>query len=168
MLKLPHSYKTELDNMNAYIIENEEKYKYFNVASYWDKFFTIEDSEWNKIVRVSVGDNKLLGYFSASVSRDDNSISSISILNFNLNTISLTFIKDLKAFIDYLLDYKKFRKIDFSCVVDNPAMKLYDEFCKKYKGRVVGIRKDHVKLIDGTYCDLKLYEVFRQEKDKEK
>ena len=31
---------------------------------------------------------------------------------------------------------------------------------KKYGGRIVGIKKKDVQLIDGKYYDLKLYEIF--------
>lgn len=36
---------------------------------------------------------------------------------------------------------------------------MYDRCIKKYGGRVVGIKQEHVKLQDSRYYDLKLYEI---------
>lgn len=160
MLKLAKPYKDQIEKAQIHVIENEEQYKYLNVSSYWDNFMSeIPDSDWNSIIRLSVAEDKVLGYFKALIARDTNDVSSLTIVNFNLKTISFTFIKDLETFIKYLLEYKKFRKIAFSVVVGNPAERLYDKFIEKYNGRVVGVRKNDVKLVDGKYYDLKLYEL---------
>jgi hypothetical protein len=46
-----------------------------------------------------------------------------------------------------------------SNVVGNPAERMYDKFIEKYNGRVVGIKKNEVKLVDGKFYGLKLYEI---------
>jgi len=161
MLKLAKPYEDQINKAKIHVIENEEKYKFFNCSTYWDnQIFEIPDSDWNSFVRISVGDDKVLGYFKANIVRDTYDVSSMVIVNFNLKKISFTFIRDLEAFVNYLLEYKKFRKIAFSVVVGNPAERLYDKFIEKYNGRIVGVRKNDVKLVDGKYYDLKLYEVF--------
>lgn len=160
MLKLAKPYEDQINKAKIHIIENEEKYKYLNCSTYWDNtILSIPDSDWNSIVRMSVSEDKVLGYFKADIVRDTLDVSSLMAVNFNLKAISFTFIRDLEAFVNYLLEYKKFRKINFSVVIGNPAERMYDRFIEKYNGRIVGIKKNDAKLVDGKYYDLKLYEL---------
>ena len=161
MLKPISDYIPEIKKFcSSTIIENEEKYKFYNFTSWWNGEEVPTDiSEWNTISRVSVGDDKVLGYMSADIVRDTLNVSTLRVINFNLNTISLTFVKDIKKFIDYLFSVRKFNKLEFKVAVGNPAEKLYDKFIEKYNGRVVGTYTSHIKLIDGKYYDVKLYEV---------
>lgn len=160
MLKLAQPYSSQIEQAKIKIIENEEQYKFVNICTYWySSFLRLPDSDWDEIVRVSFAEDKVLGLFKATVERDINHVSSLMAINFNLKTISFTFIKDLENFIKYLLKYKKFKKISFTVVVGNPAEKMYDRFIEKYNGRIVGIKKNEVKLVDGKFYDLKLYEI---------
>ena len=160
MLKLPQPYSSQIEQAKIKIIENEDQYKFVNISSYWySSFLKLPDSDWEEIVRVSFAEDKVFGFFKATVDREVNQITSLTIINFNLKTISFTFIKDLENFVRYLIEYKKFNKISFSVVVGNPAERMYDKFTEKYNGRVVGIKKNEVKLVDGKFYDLKLYEI---------
>ena len=160
MLKLPQPYSSQIEQAKIKIIENEDQYKFVNISSYWySNFLKLPDSEWDEIVRVSFAEDKVLGLFKATIDREINHVSSLMIINFNLKKISFTFIKDLENFVKYLIEYKKFNKISFSVVVGNPAERMYDRFIEKYNGRVVGIKKNEVKLVDGKFYDLKLYEI---------
>ena len=160
MLKLPQPYSSQIEQEKIKIIENEDQYKFVNISSYWySNFLKLPDSEWDEIVRVSFAEDKVLGLFKATIDREINHVSSLMIVNFNLKKISFTFIKDLESFVRYLIEYKKFRKISFTVVIGNPAEKMYDKFIEKYNGRVVGIKKNEVKLLDGKFYDLKLYEI---------
>lgn len=160
MLKLAQPYSSQIEQAKIKIIENEEQYKFVNIYSYWySSFLKLPESDWDEIIRVSFAEDKVLGLFKAIVERDTNHVSSLMIINFNLKKISFTFIKDLENFIKYLLKYKKFKKISFTVVVGNPAERMYDKFIEKYNGRIVGIKKNEVKLVDGKFYDLKLYEI---------
>lgn len=161
MIKPIAEYISEVNRFcSSTLIENEDKYKFYNFSSWWNgQEISTDISEWDTISRVSVGDNKVLGYMSADISRDTLNIDNLRLINFNLNTISLTFIKDVKTFIDYLFSVRKFRKMSFKVAVGNPSERLYDKFVEKYEGRVVGTYTKHIKLIDGKYYDVKLYEV---------
>ena len=48
-------------------------------------------------------------------------------------------------------------------IIGNPIEKSYDKMINKYGGRIVGIYKEDVKLIDGEYYDKKLYEILASE-----
>ena len=52
-----------------------------------------------------------------------------------------------------------FRKLIFSVVIGNPIEKTYDRMIQKYGGRIVGIQRQQVKLIDGQFYDVKMYEI---------
>lgn len=161
MLKPISDYIPEIKKFcSSTIIENEEKYKFYNFTSWWNgEEIPTNVSEWDTISRVSIGDDKVLGYMSADISRDTLNIDGLRLINFNLDTISLTFVKDIMIFINYLFSVKKFKKMTFRVAVGNPAERLYDKFIEKYNGRVVGTYTNHIKLIDGKYYDVKLYEV---------
>jgi len=73
------------------------------------------------------------------------------------------FTKDFKIFTDSLFTKHKFNKINFSVVVGNPAEMMYDASIDKYCGRVVGTFTNEFKLFDGTLCDVKWYEIIREE-----
>ena len=51
----------------------------------------------------------------------------------------------------------------FGVVVGNPIEPTYDRLCAKMGGRVVGYYRDDAMLMDGSYADIKVYEVMRTE-----
>ena len=164
MLDIALKYKSELQSLFQNVVYGSEEYKYWNYAGYWDvSSSSVDESDWSSISRVSKDyNNKILGFFKAIVLRDSNKIDGMSIVNFNLKTCSITFIRDLESFIEYLFSIG-FNKIKFNCVIGNSAERLYDKFIIKYNGRIVGISKQEIKLVDGKYHDVKLYEILRSE-----
>ena len=103
------------------------------------------------------------GYFKCSTDRNNNSIKSLSILYLRPKTFSIGFLRDLEKLIEILFMSYKFNKINFSVIVGNPAERLYDKFIEKYRGRVVGVYKEDVVLIDGNIYDTKLYEILKKD-----
>ena len=91
MLKLPQPYSSQIEQAKIKIIENEDQYKFVNISSYWySSFLKLPDSDWEEIVRVSFAEDKVFGFFKATVDREVNQITSLTIINFNLKTISFT------------------------------------------------------------------------------
>lgn len=41
----------------------------------------------------------------------------------------------------------------------NPVELRYDKLIDKFNGRIVGIYKNHIRLVTGEICDKKIYEV---------
>lgn len=153
-------YKDKLKEVAQVTLRNLERYKYANTSGYicFASFDCADSDEWSHIRRVSIGNNdNILGYFSAGVDRVTNSISSLYFVNFNLDVISITFVRDMQCFLEYLME--RFRKISFTVIVGNPAERLYDRVIEKYHGRVVGIELQECVLNDGKYYDLKKYEI---------
>jgi len=160
MLEIALKYKNEVIENDLKNSDNP-KYKFLTSCSYLDQL-EIETSDWKVIQRVSTVDCKVIGYFSATVNRDSYTISNLGIINYNLDKNSFVFSRDLEKFIDYLLYYKKFRKLTFNCYTDNPAIKIYDTFVEKFGGKIVGIREKHDRLLDGLFYDDKIYEIMRE------
>ena len=51
----------------------------------------------------------------------------------------------------------------FGVVVGNPIEPTYDKLCARAGGRVAGYYRDDAMLMDGSYADIKVYEIMRDE-----
>ena len=165
MLKPAILYKEALAEKAKIVLMEPEKYKFMELCNYQSyNTFTIDEvDEWSKIKRVSVNaDGAILGYMGCSVCRQDSSVAGLLFVNFDLTKLSVTFVRDMEAFLQYLL--RMFRKVSFVCVVGNSAERLYDKVIEKYHGRVVGVKKQEALLQDGQFYDLKLYEIVKETK----
>ena len=165
MLKPAILYKEQVQEKGKVVLQYPERYMFWNNSSYltYTDFSLDDKDEWIWIKRVSVDSNdKVLGYLTAEVCRFTDDVVSLCFMNFNLGTISITFVRDMERFLMSLLDI--YRKVSFSVVVGNPAERLYDKVIEKYHGRIVGVKKQDVRLIDGKYYDLKLYEILKETK----
>lgn len=159
MLEPAIKYKEQLEKLQ-YNIWFDDKYKYWNCDTYYQSM-QIDTDTWNRHQFVSVLDGEVIGYIAYSISRSDNSVHSLSIINFSDNKI--VFGMDLGKALKDIFEKYKFRKLTFTVVVGNPIEKSYDKMIKKYGGRIVGTCKEDVKLIDGEYYDKKVYEVLASE-----
>lgn len=155
MLEPAIKYAEQLQNL-GYDIWFNDKYKYYNSEIYYSGIKVDEDT-WSRHQFVSVWRNIVIGYISYDICRANNSVTNLSIINFSDN--KMVFGRDLQIAIRDIFDKYKFRKIKFYVVVGNPIEKSYDKLIKKYGGRIVGVCKDDVKLIDGEYYDTKQYEI---------
>jgi len=159
MLDLAFNHKNNLDKKYSKLSLNPERYKYL-LADTWTKYtLEIEDNNWNKLQYVSLVGDEVIGYFECNINRRVYYISSLSIVNFE-DKPNFVFSKDLIEFLKLLFIQYKFKKLNFTCVVGNPAERMYDKMIAKWGGRIVGIYKNDVKLLDGKVYDLKIYEIF--------
>ena len=159
MLEPAIKYKNKLEQLQ-YNIWFNEKYKYWNCDTYYNSM-QIDTDTWNRHQFVSVFNDEILGYIAYNISRSDNNVSSLSIINFSDN--KTVFGVDLCHALKDIFERYKFRKLNFSVVIGNPIEKSYDKMINKYGGKIVGIYREDVKLIDGQYYDRKLYEILASE-----
>jgi len=143
----------------------DDRYKYFHINTYHEIFKPAED-DWNYIQMVSIDPtlpdtNKVCGYFFAHVNRASNVVKNIGAINFYLDR-KLTFGKDLKQFLESLFLKFNFKTITFDVAVGNPIEKSYDKLVKHYNGRIVGTFEKNYKIADGTYVDIKWYQVNKE------
>ena len=139
----------------------DDKYKYFHASTYHN-VYGLPDSDVNCREFVSL-DSKgnLLGIIGYEVNRDYDLAMNFGAINFSDNKI--TFGMDLAQVIDDIFCKFNMRKLEFNVIVGNPIEKSYDKCINKYGGRIVGIRRQHSKLIDNKYYDDKIYELFRED-----
>lgn len=159
MLEPAIKYRDQIYDIQ-YDIWFNDKYKYFNSGTYYGAM-QIDENTWDRHQFASVLNDRVIGYIEYSISREENNVRSLGIINFTDNKI--VFGKDLAQALKDIFEKYRFRKLNFSVVVGNPIEKSYDKIIKKYGGRIVGTYKENCKLIDGEYYDEKLYEILASE-----
>lgn len=162
MLELAFFNQNELFSAFKEIINKRDIYFYFMHPS---KFyaFPIDTSDFDVIQYVSKDtNNKVIGYFSAYINHPNECIENLDIINFT-GSPSIIFSRDTKLFFDEIFLVRKFRKLKFHAILQNPAIPMYRKLIKRLNGREVGILKESKKLLDGKYYDEIIFEVFRGE-----
>ena len=157
MLKYAWQYKEALEQLYVQTID-DPRLKFLHCNGWLDFDLGLDKTTWTKLQHVSVNSKgEVIGYLCADLDLKVNSVSSLYVMNFYDK--SVTFSKDFYAFLETLL--QRYTKVNFSVVVGNPAETMYDRVVKKYGGRVVGVKEDHVN-IEGTLHDMKMYEVMQR------
>lgn len=145
----------------------KERYKYWNCANYYEEW-SASDSTWTSHQFVSMRNGNVIGYIGYTINRADlDEAYSLNIINFEERP-SVTFARDLGKALTDIFEKYKLRKLSFTVVIGNPIEKSYDKMCELYGGRIVGIKKKQVRLIDGELYDEKLYEVLREDYERRK
>jgi hypothetical protein len=159
-LQLAYSYQDELNKKYLGILF-QDKYKFLSNNAFLNYQKSLDNNSWNNISYVSLDKNdKVVGFFSASIKRPQNKVEQLYVANFE--EPNYNFGHDLFSFINILFCKMNFYKIEFSVIVGNPIEKTYDKYVKKYNGNIIGISKDTVMLYDNNLYDEKLYEIFRK------
>jgi hypothetical protein len=141
----------------------DERFMFMFGSSYRDEI-VLDNTTWNKHQFVSVNKNgEVIGFFQYNINRDCLDCYGLQIVNFKNDRLTPCFSKDLRICIRDIFYKFNFRKLGFSVVVGNPAEKFYDKYIHKIGGRIVGIKREEVKMLDGSYYDMKLYEVLRED-----
>ena len=165
MLDVAIKHEEKLKNLFPSVWHNE-RYKFWMSGGWCDNFVAKKDT-WNTHEFVSLDSaGNILGYIAYDFDRNTQNISGLSVLNFTEN--QFVFGRDLFQALKDIFEKYHFRKIDFSVVCGNPIEKSYDRLVERFGGRVVGVYKEHCRLMDGNYYDLKLYEVLKADYDQER
>lgn len=159
MLEYAAQYKDEISSLWQKTLL-DPYYKYFHTGSFCNYELKIDSDNWSNLEFVSVSGDKLNGYLSANIDRDTRNVRSVAILKFEKD--SFTFSKDMYNFLQNLFLERNFKKISFDVVIGNPIEKMYDRFIERYGGRIVGIKKNDIHLMDGQLYNLKLYEIEKE------
>jgi hypothetical protein len=159
MLKQAILYKNCLPSYFAETSMDERNKFYTDI--YWRFDDIIDNNEFNKHSFVSVdSSDNIVGFISIYIDRNSHYVYGLEIIRFSRDSkYDILFAKDLKRFFVMMFTYYKYNKLDFTVCVGSPNEKIYDRFVTKYGGRIVGIKKRNFKLMDGTICDQKMYEI---------
>lgn len=160
MLALAKLYENDLKN-ELYKTWFLDKYKFYNADIYYREL-ELEKDTWNKHQFVSLDKNdNVIGYIAYCVNRQLHSCCGLEIINFTDN--SVVFGLDIGQVLIDIFEKFHFNKLNFAVVIGNPIEESYDKMIKKYGGRIVGIKRDNARLIDGNFYDEKLYEITSDE-----
>ena len=160
MLDLAYKHEKELQElmMDTWY---DEKYMFYHYGIHHD-IYTNDENDWNSRQFVSLDSKgKVIGYISYEIIRTSDFANGFGAINFSDNKV--IFGKDLMQVIDDIFCKFNMRKLQFCVVCGNPIEHTYDRLTKQYGGRIIGIRKKQVKLLDNQYYDDKLYEIFRED-----
>ena len=160
MLKFAIQHREELARrwINAVAMP---KNRFLMACGYHGFNFEIKEDDFYQLQMVSVHqDGSVIGFFQCSFDRTCKKAYDIEVIKF-VAVQNLTFSRDLYEFLDGLFVKYGMNKVEWNVVIGNPAEAQYDRVIKRYGGRVVGVRYETCCLVDGTLCDLKMYELFR-------
>ena len=160
MIDIAIRHKEELQELFLGTWYNE-KYKFYNMSSY-NGIFAVSDSSWDSHEFVSIDkNNNIIGYISYYIAREHERISDLCVINFTED--KLLFGRDIYQVFKDIFEKFNFRKISYSVIIGNPMERSYDRWTKKYGGQIIGIEREHIKLMDNKYYDVKKYELFRDD-----
>lgn len=161
MLKPAQLYVEKLQDKFAEIF-CDLKYQYFTHGT-MNNIPEIPDNNRDNHLFVSVNKNdEVLGYISYGVDWEAMTTCSFGAISF-VPGGSVEFANDLRKAIDNIFMKFNFNRIEWWAYADNPAIRGYDNFIKRYGGRRAGYLKQNVKLMDGKLHDTIIYEVMRED-----
>ena len=140
----------------------DPQFKFIAPGSYTNLDFDLKFNTFSKVQCVSLSaKGEIIGYFDVSVDREAYYAYGLWVINL-AGLPDNTFTSDLTEFIRVLFTTWNFQKLKFSVVVGDPSEITYDEFIKKYSGRIIGVNRRDIRLPDGKLYDIKLYELLRE------
>lgn len=160
MLDYAYFHQDKLQYCVQKILKDKSLYFFFMCPA---KFFSIpiDRDDWDNIQFVSLNSSgELIGFMAAYADHRNNLIYNMDFINFSGKPNPI-FSHDTKEFFDELFLKRKFRKIIFHAIYDNPATNMYRKLVKKLGGKEVGIMKDNRLLTDGNYYDEIIFELYR-------
>lgn len=165
MIDIANKYESEINNLLSNAILKPNEYKYYFMSGFMEKYISKTDT-WHNLHFVSINeDNTFNGLIFASLTRTTNSVDSLAIMSNKKNT---KFMYDVLKVIDILFNQYNFNKIKFSVVKGNKSEKIYDRFIKKYNGNIIGTFIDDALILTGEICDVKYYELFKEDYNRSK
>jgi hypothetical protein len=162
MLDVAYKYEEEIKNKMLNIWYDERYMFYFSSSGrhFWSN--PDNDGEYDNRHFVSLNSNgEVIGLIDYHIDHECNMATWFGAINFTDN--KAVFSKDLAQVIDDIFCKFNMRKLEFAVICGNPIEKNYDKLVAKYGGVITGIKRQHVRLMDGNYYDHKDYEIFRED-----
>jgi hypothetical protein len=138
-------------------------YRFSYCMCYRDVFELPKDT-WNSMPFVSVYNDSILGMIEYKIKRPENAVWELFLVHFGGKDALCPYIfgKDVITAIKDIFEKYHFNKLNFSVVQGNPIEKTYDKLIRRYNGRIVGIKEQETRLIDGKIYDIKEYELLAE------
>jgi hypothetical protein len=159
MLEYAKKYENELKGL-FYDTSFDLFYKFEAYMSYRETF-ELPENTYNSNHFASVHNNNILGVIGYQIKRPENAVWGLFIIHFGGKDAPNRYVfgKDIMTAIKDIFEKYHFSKLNFNVVIGNPIEKTYDKLIRRYNGRVVGIKEQETKLLDGRLYDVKEYEI---------
>ena len=118
------------------------------------------NGEYHQFVSVDKDDN-VIGYICYYVNWVIKSVTNIGIISFDKG--NMTFITDVKAAVLGCFTKYNLNRLEFRAYADNPAIRCYRRYIKKYGGRECGYFRNDTMLMDGKLHDTVFFEIIRED-----
>lgn len=136
----------------------EPKYQWY-FANDRNKFEIPDDAYWRRDFVHLNSDGEVDGYFSYNYEDGNKSLRNFGLIGFNKN--NTPFLMDVLSNIKTMFEQGA-QRMEFFAFADNPAVKLYDRFIKKFGGRRIGVLH-RTAYFNGKYHDTVIYEVLKED-----
>lgn len=140
----------------------DPKYQYYYGGPHREPYGLPKNGDYYCRTFVSLNaDGEVIGMVGYSIDNEVNRAHSFGAINFSDDIF--TFSQDLRQVIDDIFIKFGMNKMEFNVICGNPIEKSYDRIVQKIGGRILCIRKDTAKLLNGTLADDKMYEIMRSD-----
>lgn len=160
MLKPAQLYKEKLKKENIKAWYRPENIFWNGGAGDCD--IDLPDNNYDSHCFVSVDkDDNVIGYIAYSVDWAAMSASRFGIISYK--KVSVEFAKDVYRAVCDLFKVYHMNRIQWCAYTDNPAIRGYRNFIKKYGGRECGYYRQIARLQDGKLHDMVDFEILAEE-----
>lgn len=122
----------------------------------------IKDDNGEKRQFVSVDkNNKVIGYIAYNVEWTTRSASSFGMISYEKG--NLEFVRDLYKTVYDLFLVENFNRVEWWCFTDNPAVRGYKNFIKRFGGRIAGELHKSCMFSDGSLHDSYIFEILKED-----
>lgn len=152
-----------LDELNEKYVNTwyDDRYKFFFRCG-WSSQITLPDNNYNSHDFVSVDPNdNVIGYMHYQIDRDANSCDDFGLISFDPGNV--LFIRDVKRVVDDIFLRYNINRITWTCFEDNPAIKAYRCFIRRFGGVECGRFREDAKLSDGKRHNSIAFEILQRE-----
>ena len=160
MLRPAQLYKEQLEIKNI-----ESWYKPENIYYHGgtgEYCIDIPDNNKEQHCFVSVDEyDDVIGYINYSVDWEAMSVDNFGMISFDKG--NLEFIRDIYQAICDIFEKYHMNRISWFCYADNPAIRGYRNFIKRYGGKECGYFRQYIKLQDGKLHDSVCFEILASE-----
>ena len=138
---------------------DDPRYRFLHAADWHQQLKEMREFGWTEDAFLIVLGEEVIGFITWSVNRNHNKVTGVfaafkpKYLNKGYGPVALA------GWLDYAMNDRKFRKVEFSCHRGNvSAEKIYNQI-EYIGGRLAGFKEESAKLRDGLYYDVILFEI---------
>ena len=159
MIKPALLYKDELQKNYIEQWYTPESKWYSGLCNYT---LDVADNNERKRQYVSVDKSgRVIGYIAHNIDWSTRSAQQWGMMSFDKG--NLTFVRDLYQVVSDLFLKENFNRIEWWCFTDNPAVRGYKKFIKRFGGHIVGELHNTAAFSDGSIHNSYIFEILKED-----